>query len=514
MVDELLVECSNKHVGCTVNTQRQLLEIHKRESCLFTMVPCAESSCSEAIMRKDLGRHNEICMSREDECEMCGSSVKAADMKARASRSLPFKDVLTFSFLQAHSNRCLEQEINCPSCSASLKRSQIEDHALQCPKAIVKCDHSQYGCHWAGDRQGLPAHIQSCSFESLKGFFHVVDRRFEAVRDENFILRQRLDSAESTIRSIQHDLAKVRKSLGRWCAPGNDAMNLAYSSTDPSGSSTDTSGFDIPRWRASHPLTPLLSFSPEASPISPAHEVADAYSSSIGSNIALSDPSYLAPFFPPTSVGSSTNLADNTEASNSTPLSSSASAHPQIDSILARHMQSQFPLTATRPSLAFPPPPIRFPDVTNPRTNGSNSSSASPSAATGTSNASTANASRVSSLDGSTTLEGALACIQRSVSSVSNAVDALARRTDVALTTENLRMTEEVGALRAIVHGLRMQVHALLSDRNSLGGSGWAGLGSGSVMTTTTATYLNHPPPPTHVPLVINSTSTTSTTKL
>lgn len=83
MVDELIVECSNKHLGCLVTIQRHLSESHKRESCLFTLVPCAEEGCCEMLMRRDLGRHGEICLSREDECELCGTCVKAVDMKVR-----------------------------------------------------------------------------------------------------------------------------------------------------------------------------------------------------------------------------------------------------------------------------------------------------------------------------------------------------------------------------------------------------------------------------------------------
>ena len=83
MVDELLVECTNKDHGCEATCQRQLLELHKRESCLYTFVPCPEENCSQRILRKDLGRHGELCESREDTCEMCGSLVKAAAMKVR-----------------------------------------------------------------------------------------------------------------------------------------------------------------------------------------------------------------------------------------------------------------------------------------------------------------------------------------------------------------------------------------------------------------------------------------------
>ena len=62
-------------------------------------------------------------------------------------------------------------------------------------------------------------------------------------------------------------------------------------------------------------------------------------------------------------------------------------------------------------------------------------------------------------------------------------------------------MNEEVGALRAIVHGLRMQVHSLIMERN---GSPW-----GPTTTTTTAYYNQAPPTPQSV--IINSTTSTTT---
>jgi hypothetical protein len=64
----------------------------------------------------------------------------------------------------------------------------------------------------------------------------------------------------------------------------------------------------------------------------------------------------------------------------------------------------------------------------------------------------------VAPVDLSGTLEGALSSLRGSIVTLSASIDSLGRRQDIALTTENLRMNEEVGALRAVVHGLRMQV--------------------------------------------------------
>lgn len=57
-----------------------------------------------------------------------------------------------------------------------------------------------------------------------------------------------------------------------------------------------------------------------------------------------------------------------------------------------------------------------------------------------------------------TTLEGSLNSLRNSIVQLSASLDTVSRRQDMNFTTEMLRMHEEVGSLRAIVHGLRMQV--------------------------------------------------------
>lgn len=70
--------------------------------------------------------------------------------------------------------------------------------------------------------------------------------------------------------------------------------------------------------------------------------------------------------------------------------------------------------------------------------------------------------SPVAPLDISTTLEGSLVGMRESIVTVSAAVDSLSRRQEVALTAESMRTTEEIRSLRAVIHGLRLQVRTNL----------------------------------------------------
>ncbi|KAG9102718.1 hypothetical protein FRC06_001356 [Ceratobasidium sp. 370] len=65
-----------------------------------------------------------------------------------------------------------------------------------------------------------------------------------------------------------------------------------------------------------------------------------------------------------------------------------------------------------------------------------------------------------------TSLEHTLSTLRNSLVSMAASLDMSERRQEVVVTTESLRMHEEVGAIRAIVHGLRMQVSALVMERN------------------------------------------------
>lgn len=361
------------------------------------------------------------------------------------------------------------QDVKCVACSEVYKRCDIIGHIAICPEVEVACTHSIQGCTWIDMRKLLATHVSKCPFEAIKGFFAINDARLTDLRDENTVLKQRLSRAETSVHTLTRELGITRRALGPWWRSGDTPRIASDNLSEPTTASHSSNGsIDQSRWRSPNPLSPILNFSPEASPISPANEV----DSVITTNHvpSFSDPAFLAPYFP-------SNITQSSDGAGN--------AVPQATHIdpMARHL---FPFSSRH---AFPPAPIRFPDLTHP--NQSPNASANISALP-----------RVPPIDRNTSLEGALSGLRGSVAAVSGGLDTLARRTDVALTTENLRMNEEVGALRAIVHGLRMQVHALITERN---GTAWGA-------TTTTTTYYNQPPPPPNPPLVINSI--TQTTKL
>lgn len=64
----------------------------------------------------------------------------------------------------------------------------------------------------------------------------------------------------------------------------------------------------------------------------------------------------------------------------------------------------------------------------------------------------------VAPLNLSTTVEGSLVGLRESLVTLSEALESQGRRQELALTTEGLRVSEEVGSLKAVVQGLRMQV--------------------------------------------------------
>lgn len=72
----------------------------------------------------------------------------------------------------------------------------------------------------------------------------------------------------------------------------------------------------------------------------------------------------------------------------------------------------------------------------------------------------TVNKHTIAPLNLSTTVEGSLVGLRESLVTLSAALDSQGRRLELGFTTEGLRVSEEVGSLKAIVQGLRMQVNS------------------------------------------------------
>ncbi|ETW80558.1 hypothetical protein HETIRDRAFT_123080 [Heterobasidion irregulare TC 32-1] len=130
----------------------------------------------------------------------------------------------------------------------------------------------------------------------------------------------------------------------------------------------------------------------------------------------------------------------------------------------------------------------------------------------------------IAPLNLSTSLTGTLAGLHSTLSTLAASHDALARLTELALATETARTAEELGALRAVVNGLRMHVHAIMMDRNALfagtdAGSATSGTGTGAGAGMGAAgwppqRFYPHPSSAPGLPLSALSSSPASITKL
>ncbi|KLO09244.1 hypothetical protein SCHPADRAFT_943800 [Schizopora paradoxa] len=464
MVDELLVECSERASGCKHTCERQLLEAHLRDSCQFVQVACSEEGCNELVLRKDMGSHSHDCSHRVIVCEACNAAVKAFD-------------------LETHYSDCAALDVICPSCSESVRRVDLRKHDAQCPELVIPCVHSVNGCPWKGQRKSFSAeHQRQCPYEAIKGFFVVNEERLSSLKDENALLKHKLSVAESSVNNLKRDMERSKRVLGPWWKADEESSNpVAQASVSDADALQQEQAPELPRYRISnpHPLAPILSFTAE-SPVTRPDELEGGPSPSSSHSVA--DLAFLAQYFPSTSTGS-----NNMNDFNGPSFTNANPAVQQVDA-LGRSM-SMFPYSPPGSSRPYATAPLRFPDGQAGATYCARQAPQSTS---------------VAPIDLSSSIEGSLSSLRNSIVSVSAGLDALARQQNIALTTENLRMNEEVGSLRAIVHGLRMQVHALITERN--------GMHAWDPTTVTTTRYYNHPPPAPTQPLVINST--TQTTKL
>ncbi|KAF8119788.1 hypothetical protein EV363DRAFT_1379598 [Boletus edulis] len=371
LVDELIVECPLRTAGCPRTCQRQLLEGHMKDACQYVTVPCSEDGCCQMLLRKDRGKHADVCIHRTTECDGCGASVKYSD-------------------LTVHYSECSSKTATCSFCAAEILRSKLQDHVATCPEVVVPCPHAGNGCSWAGPRHELSEfHIPSCAYESLKGFFAIYGSRVSSHSAENTALKQRVQALEGIVHFMQREMQSFKTILGPW-----------YHSEVQRTSRTGVPHVHVPEDSSLQGFVgPSLARTAAQRP--PAPTPPDLF------DIIDTDQDTATPFFlPPEALFDSRIHTHSRTAGGLLDIQS----HPG---------QRSLPLTPVAP------------------------------------------------LNLNTTLEGSLVGLRDSITGVAASVDSLTRRNDIALTNENMRINEELGSLKYAVHGIRLQLHRLMMDRNA-----------------------------------------------
>ncbi|KAG7098721.1 hypothetical protein E1B28_000634 [Marasmius oreades] len=373
LVDELLVECVNRHLGCMHTCQRQLMPVHISNSCPFESIPCPDQDCKEMIFRKDANQHRDSHKTML--CNKCGEDIQSIGLKA-------------------HGSACSGRFTTCEFCESELEHSMQASHLVVCQEITVACTHDIDGCAWEGKRSELSAHLTSCAYHAISGFFAINKARITALEDENAVLKRRVDTLEALLRMAGCELQAAKIALGPWY---HYSLNL-------------------------HPQLHL--------------------------------PTELPFDLQPSSASTSQNGSDEQVGDNPVGPSSVPSEHPDI-------LASFFP-NEDLPDLPRLPAPPRVPSISS-----TTSSQGWESFTVNNTGIRQNLHNAVAPLNLSTTLEGSLEALRQSIVTISTSLDSLGRRNDIALTNETFRINEEIMSLKANMHGLRMQVHAILMDRNA-----------------------------------------------
>ncbi|GJE98519.1 zinc finger protein [Phanerochaete sordida] len=411
LVDELLVYCPQRELGCADTLQRQLVEPHLRDACQFVEVRCLDETCGKVVIRKT-SQHEEHVSSAEQ---------------------------------------------------GNASHGDVTEDANGRPTTAKQCQHVSNGCSWSGTSDELESHLRSCPYEGVKGFFDIFSTKLASLSSENTVLRRKVQALEGSVSVLRRENDDVKRALGPWYRPhGQDEAIYASTSRyttemvpppserpmtrsqqprNPSGTTADT--FDTVTTPS---LTVPLPQSPSRTPSATVHP---------GSRSVSGDAPDLASYFPPEGVDElrleeRTQLVHDADVLFS--LDGAPLAHPDAPgSSLARSPSTPYPyhdphLHPTLSPYAAPPPSLPPPP---------------------TASGSPPHVPAVAPLALSTSLHRTLLSLRESIVTLSAAVDSLARRQDVALAAEAMRLNEEARSLRVVLHGVRMQMHSIMMDRNA-----------------------------------------------
>lgn len=494
MVDELLVYCPHRPLGCKTTCQRHLLATHLKDECSWSEMGCAfcarepGAAGGRRVRKRDMDKHLSECPHRLEECSTgCGANVKVIDQDRHTAHDCPAVPA------------------SCPHCSLLVVRSGLPAHFLICASHPIPCPHARFGCTYIGPRRSVEdEHLLTCAYEGVKDFLLRFEDRMDTVDYENRTLKRRVEEAERREEKLSAVLEGCRLSLGpyyysvrsltghgpshlmsdharssassEFVSARNSASNLAgldlafpnHSLDDfPSGVASQAARGPpaMPERRSSlangGPEAPSPTETPDAHALERMVEAAEA----AGGH--SDQPSWhTGPFYPnvPPRVSSRTVSGEPTP-----PATSRSQRRPDVG--------SAFP-DAYTPVSAFP----------SPRTQRQGHSLAVPTSPSADANSPLLGFDEHSVSGGSAglhlsqpgTLTSTLASLASSLHSLSHQCSTAELRASNAAVNETLRLQDEVSLLRATLHGVRMNLSMLMMDRERRGEGGfWMPSGAG-----------------------------------
>ncbi|KAG8981533.1 hypothetical protein FRB95_007944 [Tulasnella sp. JGI-2019a] len=382
---------------------------------LLVVCPNASLGCDVTPQRIHLGSHlSSDCQFVHVECSQpqCENVVLRKDL-GKHSDGCDHRLVeceacgrdVKFSGMESHEDVCPAKEITCVHCATTLPRSSLTSHYATCQYIPITCIHTVNGCPWHGPRHTLESnHLPTCAYEAIKGFFAIHEDRTKSLLQENADLKRTVSDLENKVVSQQRDLECAKVRLGPWFKlPTQQGAGHTSSGSMDSADASGGVGAAPQRIEMRRRLSVPL-------------------------NSAI---------FAVEDSNSRRNRAPSLSQTNSPPESNSQQTGdgPSLDV----SFDDTFSTFSSPNPNSTPTNPLYLRTYSN---------------------------NPVAPLNLSSSLEGTLTSLRQSIVSLGGSLDSLERKQDIMLTTETLRMHEDVASVRAIVHGLRMQVHNIMMDRN------------------------------------------------
>ncbi|KAF8929538.1 hypothetical protein BGZ58_008872 [Dissophora ornata] len=88
------------------------------------------------------------------------------------------------------------------------------EHIKECPRQIIPCTLSEFGCPWTGPRFDLQAiHIPQCPYEAIRGFLELSKSKMEALEQENQQLRGIFHDLKPQVQQLRDQIGQMAESL-------------------------------------------------------------------------------------------------------------------------------------------------------------------------------------------------------------------------------------------------------------------------------------------------------------
>ncbi|TKY86187.1 hypothetical protein EX895_005012 [Sporisorium graminicola] len=492
MVDTLRVRCPNKQKGCDYECERHLLRGHVASECAFEYVDQdltegKRCGCSARVMRKDWASHGLSCPKRKVTCPTCDTT-------------------LSFDELEDHSQTCSPEPAVCEFCELSTIKSRLTLHvASDCEQAPVLCPHSAFGCGWVGPRRRLTrqadtaskstelTHLEDeCRFEPLKAFFDIFSQHVNSLKEENSVLKARLDDFQTRQLGQARRVDDCVHSLGSWYRSAGELRSVGLEQR-ARGSQMGVDGewdefpLDSQNWERSLSQQSLAARQSRAQSASgiPSMDLA-TWARRQYSDLSSSD------------------LLEQANAASRLPSQRASSSYPSVvmDDAMFQHSSPRYlapPAAAPRsmPSTSSNRLATHTPSPSRESMSYLGSAETSASATTGRSATSTSMTTRLEASSSGTSalsplaygfppgplpdadrdgvdrssLDAAISSLTASVAGLSSGLSSLDKRTEeghiaaVKAGFDAGRVQEEVASLRHGLHAVRMQIHQILMQQ-------------------------------------------------